>query len=117
MGTVNNWVGAIGGTILVLELIIVLILLVAINLGLALLLRWVLRKRGMVHEKIVWAQGLVDRFVNKGADIAAAPVIRTTSIWRGLKATYHRALHWPKSRVAALPPAEKQVQADPSRAA
>jgi hypothetical protein len=116
MGTVNNWVGAIGGTILVLELIVVLILLVAINLGLALLLRWVLRKRGVVHEKIVWAQALVDRFVNKGAGVAAAPVIRTTSAWRGLKATYRRALHWPKP-VAALPPAEKQLQEDPSRAA
>jgi hypothetical protein len=116
MGTVNDWVGAIGGTILVLELIVALILLVAINLGLALVLRWALRKRGMVHEKIVWAQALVDRFVNKGAGVAAAPVIRTTSAWRGLKATYRRALHWPKPP-ASLLPAEKQPRPDADRAA
>ena len=116
MGTVNDWVGAIGGTLLVLELIVVLILLVAINLGLALGLRWVLRKQGMVHEKIVWAQNLVDRYVNKGAGLAAAPVIRTTSAWRGIKASYRRALHWPAA-APALPPVEKQPQTDASRAA
>lgn len=116
MGEINDWVGAIGGTILVLELIVLLILLAGINLALALLLRWVLRKRGMVHEKIVWAQALVDRFVNKGADVAAAPVIRTTSAWRGLQAGFRRALRRPKP-APALPLIEKQTQADPVRAA
>ncbi|HEY8283691.1 MAG TPA: hypothetical protein VIJ28_04835 [Chloroflexota bacterium] len=97
MGTLNTWVGAIGGTILVLELIVALILLVALNGVLFFALRWVLRKQGLAHEKITWAQGHVDRLVNKGAGLAAAPVIRVTSAWRGLKAATHRATHWPKT--------------------
>jgi len=116
MGTINNWVGAIGGTILVLELIVTLVLLAAINLGLALVLRWVLRKQSVVHEKIAWAQALVDRFVNKGAGVAAAPMIRATSAWRGVKAAYRRALHWPKA-TPAIHPAENPPQIDASRAA
>lgn len=116
MGTVNNWVGAIGGAILAIELIVALILLVAINLGLALVLRWVLRKQSMVHEKIAWAQALVDRFVIKGAGLAAAPVIRTTSSWRGVKAVCRRALHWP-APAPAVQAVEKQPQTEVTRAA
>ena len=110
MGTVNTWVGAIGGAILGIELILGLIVLVAINLVLALGLRWVLRKQGLVHDKITWALSLVDRSVNKGAGVAATPVIKSTSVWRGLKAALHRATHWPK---AAQPPAP-QLPAQPS---
>ncbi|MGH2389251.1 MAG: hypothetical protein ACRDIE_13690 [Chloroflexota bacterium] len=117
MGTVNTWVGAIGGTILVLELIVLLILLIALNVVLALVLRWVLRKQNMVHEKIEWARALVERYVNKGAGLAAAPVIRTTSTWRGAKTAAYRALHWP-TRVRSRPAmVEKQPVTDTSRAA
>jgi hypothetical protein len=116
MGTVNDWVGAIGGTILVLELILLLILLIALNVVLALLLRWVLRKQRLVHEKITWARALVERYVNKGANLAAAPVIRTTSGWRGLKAACRRALRRPAG-ARSQPVVEQRAAADPSRAA
>jgi hypothetical protein len=116
MGTVNDWVGAIGGTILVLELILLLILLIALNVVLALLLRWALRKQGLVHQKITWARGLVERYVNKGANLAAAPVIRTTSGWRGLKAACRRVLNRPVG-ARSQPGLEQRPAADPSRAA
>ena len=103
MGTLNTWVGGIGGTILVLELIVFLILLVALNAVLFFLLRWALRKQGLVHEKLTWVLTKVDSVVNKGAGVAAAPVIRTTSVWRGLKAATHRATHWPTTARALAP--------------
>ena len=109
MGTLNTWVGAIGGTILVLELILMLVLLVALNVVLVLVLRWAMRKQGLVHEKLTWALAHVDRVVNKGAGLAAAPVIRTTSVWRGLKAATHRVTHWPER---ALAPASTEARED-----
>jgi len=117
MGTLNTWVGAIGGTILVLELIVALVLLVALNAVLFLLLRWVLRKQGLAHEKLTWALALVDRIVNKVAGLAAAPVIRTTSAWRGLKAVTHRATHWPATARALATTAEPLPPQDGQRVA
>lgn len=125
LANINDVVGAIGGTILCLELIVLLLILVGINAGLFLGLRWVLGRTGWAHEKIAWALGLVTRYVEKGAGLAAAPVIVGTSAWRGLKAGLHRATHWPAG--AALPAdiadpgvAAKAMVAkapDPSRAA
>ncbi len=106
MGKVNDWVGTIGGTILGIELIVLLLLAVALNAVLAFVLWWVLRKTGWVHEKITWLLGIEEKAVNRVAGVAAAPVIRTTSAWRGLKAGLHRATHWPHRRAEqpALPP-------------
>ena len=103
IGDVNNIAGVIGGAILCLELIGLLLVLVAINGGLAFGLRWVLGKMGFVHEKTNWALGLVDRYVNKGMNIIAAPVIVGTGAWRGLKAGLHRLTHWPASARPVLP--------------
>jgi len=117
MGTLNTWVGGIGGTVLVLELIVMLILLVALNVVLVLVLRWVLRKQGLAHEKITWALAHVDRVVNKGAGLAAAPVIRTTSAWRGLKAAMRRATHWPAREQVAVPASTTALEDGRQRAA
>ena len=103
IGDINNIAGVIGGTILCLELISLLLVLVAINGGLAFGLRWVLGKMGFVHEKTTWALGLVDRYVNKGMNIIAAPVIVGTSVWRGVKAGMHRLTHWPRPAAPAPP--------------
>lgn len=102
MGTVNDWLGAIGGAILGIELIVLLVILVGINAGLAFGLRWVLRKTGMVHQKNQQIRVLVEKYVNRGAAVVASPVIVTTSVWRGLKAGLYRATHWPRT---ATPPA------------
>lgn len=123
MGQVNAWVGTIGGVIIVFELIVLLLILVAINGALVFGLRWVLRKRGIVHEKVTWARALVVRYVDRGANLAAAPVIVTTSVWRGLKVSLYRATHWPAGRAAssATPPPAAQTTAGslggPTRAA
>ncbi len=112
MGNVNDWAGTIGGTILGLELIVLLLILVAINAGLALGLLWILRKMGWVHDKIVLAQALQAKFLDRGTRAAAMPVIASTSLWRGLKAGLHRATHWPprgKTRpTPALPAARPE---------
>lgn len=96
MGNINDWAGTIGGTILGIELIVLVLILALLNAGLAFGLWWVLKKMGWVHEKVTWATGLVQKYVDKGANIVAAPVIRTTSFWRGLKAGAYRATHWPR---------------------
>jgi uncharacterized membrane protein YedE/YeeE len=104
MGNVNDWVGTLGGTILGLELIVLLLVLVAINAGLAFLLMLALRKMGWVHDKIVFAQGLQAKFLDRGTRIAAMPVIVSTSVWRGFKAGLHRATHWPaRGKVRPMP--------------
>jgi hypothetical protein len=97
VGNVNDWAGTIGGTILGLELIIVLVIGVAINAGIAFGLYWVLKKMGWVHDKVAWALRLYEKYVEKAANVAAAPVIRGTSFWRGIRAGIHRATHWPQS--------------------
>lgn len=129
IGDINNVAGVIGGTILCLELLGLLLVLVAINGGLAFGLRWVLRKMGFVHEKTTWAVGLVDRYVNKGMNIVAAPVIVGTSAWRGVKAGLRRLTHRPRPAAIALsaqpvaevavptPKDKDEVSSGPSRAA
>jgi hypothetical protein len=113
MGTLNTWLGDIGGTILGLELIVLLVLLTALNGALAFGLWWVLRKMNWVHGKVSWASGLVTRTVDKGANIAAEPVIRGTSLWRGGKAALNRATHWPRVAAPEARPA-KQLPAGTS---
>lgn len=103
MGTVNDIAGVIGGTILCLELIVLLLLLVAINGGLAFGLWWVARKMGFVREKRIWAMGLVQKWSDRAMRLAAEPVIRGTSVWRGLKAGLYRATHWPARETPRLP--------------
>ncbi len=100
MGTINDFVGVVGGTIVCIELIVVLILVVAINLGIAFGLWWVLKHMKAVHEKIVWATRKYEGVLDKGLNVAASPVIRTTSFWRGFKAALHRATHWPHAAQA-----------------
>ncbi|HWE62314.1 MAG TPA: hypothetical protein VHB98_11440 [Chloroflexota bacterium] len=126
MGQINDWLGTIGGAILALELIVLLLILVGINAALALGLRWALRKSTFVHEKITWARALAVRYVDKGANLVAAPVIITTSAWRGLKAGLYRATHWPGPRAAGQPGTtaagaaslpDTSVQGKPTRAA
>ena len=120
MGTVNDWAGAIGGTILGLELIVLLLIGVALNAGIAFGLYWVLKKMGWVRAKRIWATDLFTRYLNKGMNVIAAPVIVTTSFWRGLKAGLHRATHWtPTAHIpASTPPiAERGQPVTPSRAA
>ena len=95
MGSVNDFVGAVGGTIVCLELIVVLILVVAINGGVAFGLWWVLKHMKSVHEKVVWATRKYESVLDKGLNVAASPVIRTTSFWRGFKAGLYRVTHWP----------------------
>jgi hypothetical protein len=107
MGTVNDWAGAIGGTILGIELILLVLVLVLLNAGLAFGLWWVLKKMGWVHEKVTWATGLLEKVVDRSANIVAAPVIRTTSFWRGLKAGVYRATHWPKRAAVPAPGAQQ----------
>jgi hypothetical protein len=123
VGDINDLVGAVGGTIVCLELIVVLVLLIAINLGIAFGLWWVLKHTKAVRAKIAWATGKYEKAVDKGLNVAAAPVIRTTSFWRGAKAGLHRATHWPRAvqsrtavESAALPPAPTRSE-DSSRAA
>jgi len=112
VGNVNAFVGALGGTILCLELLVLLLLLVAINAGMAFGLWFVLKKMGFVHRKLAWATGRVESIVDKASNIAAAPVIRTTSAWRGLRATAYRATHWPpRPAVTAAPAPAKLGQA------
>ena len=94
MGTVNNVVGTIGGVIMVFELIALLLLLIGVNVVLLIALRWVRRKRTWVSEKRTVGQSLIHRYVDRAADIAAAPVIWSSSAWSGLKAGLHRATHW-----------------------
>jgi hypothetical protein len=101
VGDVNDFAGAVGGTILTLELIVLLVLLVAINGGLAFGLWWLLKRRNWLHGKVAGVTARVEKVVDKGANISAAPVIRTASVWQGLKAGLHRATHWP--RTAQLP--------------
>ena len=122
----TDTVGTIGGTILCIELIGLVLVLVAINAGLIFGLRWVLGKADWTRGKIDWATGLVNKYVDKGANIAAAPVIVTSSVWSGLKAGLYRATHWPKSRTLALSqtvavtparPLPKAPDGGPSRAA
>lgn len=123
MGNVNDWAGTIGGTILGLELIVLLLVLVAINAGLAFGLLWVLRKMGWVHDKIVFAQGLQAKLLDRGTRAAAMPVILSTSAWRGLKVGLYRATYWPprgKTRrpTPALPaPSPESTGASVSRVA
>ena len=125
LGDLTDTVGTIGGTILCIELIGLVVVLVAINAGLVFGLRWVLGKAGWTRGKIDWATGLVNKYVDKGANIAAAPVIVTSSVWSGLRAGLYRATHWPKSRTLALSqtlatqarPLPKTVGGGPSRAA
>lgn len=123
MGDLNDFVGAVGGTIICLELIVLLVLLVAINAGLAFGLWWLLKHTKLVHEKIAWATGKYEHVVDKGLNVAAAPVIRSTSAWRGLKAGLYRATHWPRAEVRAsvaaleAPPASAEPARRPSRAA
>jgi hypothetical protein len=105
MGTVNDFVGAVGGAILGIELVVVVLLLAVFNAALAYVLWWVLKKVSWAHEKITWATGKVSGAVDTGANIVAAPVIRTTSAWRGLKAGWHRITHWP-SQPSSAPTAE-----------
>jgi len=100
LDTINDWAGGIGGAILCLELIVLLLIMVAINAGLAFGLYWLLRKVGWAHEKIEWGRGLVHKYVDKGANIVAAPVILTSSAWSGLKVGLYRATHWPKTPAA-----------------
>ena len=107
MGTLNTWLGDIGGTILGFELIVLLVLLTALNGALAFGLWWVLCKMNWVHGKVSWASGLVTRTVDKGANIAAEPVIRCTSLWRGSKAALNRAVHWPRATAPAALPAKQ----------
>lgn len=95
MGKINDWVGAIGGTIVVLELLILLVVLVGINFGLVLGLRWVRGKMSFVREKRLTGQSLVTKYVDRGASVVATPVIVSTSVWRGVKAGLYRATHWP----------------------
>jgi hypothetical protein len=95
VGKVNDFVGAVGGAILGVELVVVVLLLAVFNAALAYVLWWVLKKVSWAHEKITWATGKVTGAVDTGANIVAAPVIRTTSAWRGLKAGLHRITHWP----------------------
>jgi|GEM_PF-2270175 len=125
LGDLTDTVGTIGGTILCIELIGLVVVLVAINAGLVFGLRWVLGKADWTRGKIDWATGLVNKYVDKGANIAAAPVIVTSSVWSGLKAGLYRATHWPKSRTLALSqtlvtsarPLPKPADGGPSRAA
>jgi len=125
LGDLTDTVGTIGGTILCIELIGLVVVLVAINAGLVFGLRWVLGKAGWTRGKIDWATGLVNKYVDKGANIAAAPVIVTSSVWSGLRAGLYRATHWPKSRTLALSqtlvtqarPLPKTAGGGPSRAA
>ncbi len=117
MGTLNTWVGGIGGTILVLELIVMLVLMVALNVVIVLVLRWVLRKQVLVPATLTWALAHVHRVVNNGAGLAAAPVIRTTSAWRGLRAAMHRATHWPALAKVPAPVSPKTVEDGRRRAA
>lgn len=125
LGDLTDTVGTIGGTILCIELIGLVVVLVAINAGLVFGLRWVLVKADWTRGKIDWATGLVNKYVDKGANIAAAPVIVTSSVWSGLKAGLYRATHWPKSRTLALSqtlvtqarPLPKTADGGPSRAA
>ena len=102
------------------------LVLVAINAGLVFGLRWVLGKAGWTRGKIDWITGLINKYVDKGANIAATPVIVTSSVWSGLKAGLYRATHWPKSRAVSLPqtvvvtqarPLPKTADGGPSRAA
>jgi hypothetical protein len=116
MGTVNDWAGAIGGTILGIELVVLMLIIVVLNAGLAYGLWWVLKKMGWVHEKITWATGLVQKYVDRGANIVAAPVIRTTSFWRGLKAGVYRATHWPRRVPAPAAGAQLPAAREPETA-
>jgi len=112
MGALNDFVGAVGGTIVCLELIILLVLGVAVNFAIAFGLWWVLKHMNFVHEKIAWATRKYEHVVDKSLNVAAAPVIRTTSVWRGVKAGLHRATHWPRApRVSR--PAESAVAERP----
>ncbi len=115
MGTLNDWAGAIGGTVLGIELILLLIIGVALNAGIAFGLYWVLKKMGWVHEKIAWATRLNEKYVDIAANVAAAPVIRTTSFWRGIKAGVRRATHWPQATgpVALLPAPTASTPTEP----
>lgn len=126
LGDLTDTVGTIGGTILCIELVGVVVVLLAINAGLIFGLRWVLGKADWTRGKIDWAAGLVNTYVDKGANIAAAPVIVTSSVWSGIKAGMYRATHWPTSRTLALPktvvvtparPLPKAPGSGPSRAA
>ena len=110
MGAVNDAAGVIGGTILCLLLIIMLLLMVAINGGLAFGLWWVAKKMGWVHEKRVWAMALAQKWSDRAMALAAEPVIRGTSLWRGFKAGLYRATHWPRSERPRLPaPSEESA--------
>ncbi len=111
MGSVNDWAGAVGGTILCLELIVLLLILVAINAGMAFGLWWVAKKMGWVHEKRIWVQGLIQKWSDRAMGVAAEPVIRGTSTWRGLKAGLYRATHWPQQRPTAAFPAPTEAAA------
>lgn len=113
MGKINDIVGAIGGTIMVLELIILIVVFIAIDVALLIGLRWVRGKETWVREKRQFGQSLVTRYVDRGAGIAAAPVIVCTSAWRGFKAGLHRATHW--QAVAELPPHAAQELTTGSR--
>src|SRR5579862_7775604 len=119
MGSLNDIVGVIGGTILCLELIVVILLLLGLNAGLAFGLRWILRKSEWMHSKIEWALGLVTKNVDRGMNVIAAPVILSTSAWRGLKAGLYRATHWPASATqpTAVLPASVPTAKDSTRAA
>jgi hypothetical protein len=105
MGTINDWAGAIGGTILGIELLVALLILVVINAGIAYGLWWVAKKMGLVHEKRVWLQGLIQKWTDRATSVAAEPVIRSTSAWRGLKAGLYRATHWPRRLPSSAVPA------------
>jgi hypothetical protein len=114
MGTVNDWVGAIGGTILAIELVVLCLILLLITAALAYGLWWVLKKMNLVHEKVSWATALLQKYTDKAAAIVAAPVIRTTSVWRGLKAGIYRATHWPRRQrvIVATAPSQTGPEAE-----
>jgi hypothetical protein len=77
----------------------------------------------MVHEKVALGRALTERYVDRGANLVAAPVIVTTSAWRGLKVGLYRATHWSQERpLAPAEPAAGQIAEtgashDPTRVA
>jgi hypothetical protein len=70
-----NHLGQAAAAILLLELVVVLIILVAVSGGLAFGLWWVGRKTGWAFAKANTYVTIGIRFVHKGTDLAAKPVI------------------------------------------
>lgn len=115
MGTVNDVAGTIGGVIMVFELIVLLVLLIGVNAVLLIGLRWVRRKRSWISTKRATGQSLVDRYVDRAANAAAAPVIIVGSVWSGLKAGLHRATHWERLPAGTVHSAPQLTEGEAAR--